>query len=423
MSEVATTESTTCGIRDRVRELRRVRAGDLIPNPSNFRRHPENQRHVLGGVLREIGYADALLVREREDGKLELIDGHLRAETTPDMVVPVLVVDLTEAEAKRLLVHLDPLASMAQVDDTVLKELLGDIGKIEDSLAAELDATERWLEEVMREGGEEVEAPEAQIDRAEELQKEWKTEPGQLWVILGKAGEHRLLCGDSTKAEDVERVMGGKAAALMVTDPPYGVKLDQSWRDAALGDKAMGPGNPSTAVNDERADWSEAWELFSGDVAYVWHAGKYSDVVMNSLRSAGFVIVQQIIWNKSIMVMGRSDYHFKHEPCWYAVRRGKSHGWIGDRTQTTVIEAKSPKHIMAGSDEDKTPHPTQKPIECFGMIRNHAGNVFDPFLGSGTTMVAAEQLGRVCYGVEISPAYVAVALQRMKDMGLEPRLA
>jgi len=186
----------------------------------------------------------------------------------------------------------------------------------------------------------------------------------------------------------------------------------------------MGPGNSRVVENDNRSDWSDAWRLFTGDVAYVWHASRYADVVMGSLRASGFEICQQLIWNKTILVMGRSDYHFKHEPCWYAVRKGKSHGWTGDRKQTTVIDAKSPNHIMSGSSEPKTNHPTQKPIECASIpIRNHEGDVFDPFLGSGTTLIAAEQLNRRCYGIEISPAYVAVVLQRYADAtGKQPTL-
>lgn len=223
---------------------------------------------------------------------------------------------------------------------------------------------------------------------------------------------HRLLCGDSTKREDVERVMDIECE-LMVTDQPYGVKLDQSWRDKALGDKALGKGNSHIVENDDRVDWSEAWSLFKGDVVYVWHASKYTDVVMNNLRESGFDIVQHLVWNKSIMVMGRSDYHFKHEPCLYAVRKGKTHHWIGDRTQTTVIDAPSPNHIMSGSKEDRTDHPTQKPVDCmYKLIMNHDGDVYDPFVGSGTTLIACEHLNRRCRAIEISPVYVAVILER-----------
>lgn len=207
--------------------------------------------------------------------------------------------------------------------------------------------------------------------------------------------------------------MGESRANVMITDPPYGVNLDQSWRDEALGDKKMGPGNASVVLNDDRADWTEAWTLFPGDVAYVWHADRHADIVMASLRTAGFEIRQQLIWNKTILVMGRSDYQFKHEPCWYAVRKGKGSGWIGDRKQSTVIEAASPNHIMSGSKEEKTAHPTQKPAELIlATLKNHKGDVYEPFAGSGTTLIAAEQLGRRCYAIEISPAYCDIIVAR-----------
>jgi len=392
-------------IRDRVSELRRVRAGDLIPNPLNWRKHPKAQADALRGVLSEIGYAGALLARETPDG-LQLIDGHLRAETTPDQEVPVLVLDVDEREAKKLLATVDPLGAMAETDDAMLAELLKDVD-------TDSEAVRSMLDDLADAAGVGPGSGEVVEDEVPEPPVDPITKPGDLWLL----GEHRLLCGDSTKAEDVNLLMAGGAAFMMVTDPPYGVKLDQSWRDKALGDKALGRGNRNVVSNDDKADWTEAWSLFVGDVAYVWHADKFSDVVMGSLRNAGFEICQQLIWNKSVMVMGRSDYHFKHEPCWYAVRKGRSHGWIGDRKQTTVIDAKSPNHIMSGSDEEKTDHPTQKPVECMAyLIRNHDGAVYDPFLGSGTTLIAAEQLGRKCYGMEISPAYCDVIVKRWETL-------
>jgi len=389
-------------IRDRIIDFRRVPGSSLIPNPKNWRTHPPEQADALRGILAQVGYADALIARETPDG-LMLIDGHLRAETTPDEHVPVLVTDLTEAEADTLLACLDPLAAMAGADAVKLSELTA-------TLDIDSAALNEMLDKLKLEHVPEVEVTE---DEVPEPPADPVTKPGDLWIL----GEHRLLCGDSTKAEDVARLMDGEKAFLMITDPPYGVNLDQSWRDKALGDKAMGPGNASVVANDDRADWTEAWELFEGDVAYVWHAGRFSDVVMQSLRSASFEICQQLIWNKSVMVMGRSDYHFKHEPCWYAVRKGKTHRWTGDRKKTTVIDAAPPNHIMSSSKEEKTPHPTQKPVECMSyMMQNHNGDVYDPFLGSGTTLIAAEQLGRKCYGMEISPQYCDVIIERWEKL-------
>lgn len=393
-------------IRDRIKELRRVKSSELLPNPKNWRTHPKAQQDALKGILAEVGFADALLARELDDGSLMLIDGHLRAETTGDQEVPVLILDVDEKESDKLLATFDPLASLAECDKEALDNLLREVDTGSEAL-------QKMLSELAESNGLYLEEKEIQEDEVPEIAEEAITKPGNLWIL----GEHRLLCGDSTKAEDVARLMAGANPFVMVTDPPYGVNLDQSWRDKALGDKAMGPGNRNIVANDDRSDWTEVWQAFPGDVAYVWHAGKFSDVVMKSLRSAGFDICQQLIWNKSVMVMRRSDYHFKHEPCWYAVRKGKSHGWIGDRKQTTVIDAKSPNHIMSGSNEDKTEHPTQKPVECMAyLMRNHQGDVYDPFLGSGTTLIAAEQLGRKCYGMEISPQYCDVIVKRWENL-------
>jgi DNA modification methylase len=206
--------------------------------------------------------------------------------------------------------------------------------------------------------------------------------------------------------------MGGEIIPLMVTDPPYGVEYDADWRNhalrsdgSALGGRAIGK-----VTNDDRADWSEAWMLFSGDVAYVWHAGSKAHIVAESLISSELAIRSQIIWAKNNMVIGRSNYHQKHEPCWYCVREGKTANFTDDRTQTTLWEIDKPVKSDTG-------HSTQKPLECMARpIRNHVfRTVYDPFLGSGTTMVASENLGCKCRGIEINPDYCAVILERMQD--------
>lgn len=252
-------------------------------------------------------------------------------------------------------------------------------------------------------GVDEDEVPEKPVSR---------TRPGYIYQL----GEHRLMCGDSTDADQVGKLMNGKTAILMVTDPPYGVKLDQSWRDKALGSKAVGKGNKNVVANDDRADWFDVWALAPVQVAYVWHSSSFTDVVMDSLRRADFDVRQQIIWNKSVMVMGRSAYHFKHEPCWYAVKTGATAHWIGDRKQVTVWDAAPPNHIMGGSKEERTEHPTQKPVALYEIpILNHCGPedaVYEPFSGSGSGFIACEKLGRKCFGMELNPHYCDVIVER-----------
>jgi DNA modification methylase len=288
------------------------------------------------------------------------------------------------------------------------------------TLANEWDADklEAWGLELPPMDAIELEAEEDDYEMPEQIETD---------IVLGdlfEIGEHRLLCGDSTDSDQVAKLMNGEKAILMVTDPPYGVNYDATWRTDALGDKLMGKPREGLVSNDDRADWTDVWALFEGDIAYVWHASKFTDVVMKSLRDVGFEITQQIIWNKSVMVLGRADYHFKHEPCWYAVRKGKNHNWQGNRKLTTIWDAPPPTHIMSGSKEEKTSHPTQKAAICMSIpIENNTkiGNgVYDPFLGSGTTMVAAHQLKRKCYGMELDPKYCQVIIDRM--IKLDPTL-
>jgi DNA modification methylase len=209
--------------------------------------------------------------------------------------------------------------------------------------------------------------------------------------------------------------MGGEVAVLMVTDPPYGVAYDANWRnemDMANG-KPYGERAIGKVTNDDRIDWGAAYSLFTGDVVYVWHCGRSAREVSQNIEDAGFDIVAQIIWVKNNIVIGRGDYHYKHEPCWYAVRKGKNHNWQGSRKESSVWEIDKPL-------KSETGHSTQKPLECMSKpIENNTAIgdlVYDPFLGSGTTMVAAHRLGRRCFGVEIDPAYCAVSIQRWVDV-------
>jgi len=165
---------------------------------------------------------------------------------------------------------------------------------------------------------------------------------------------------------------------------------------------------------DTIADWSGAFELVpSLEVAYVWHATSHMAEVAEGLERIGFAIRQQIIWVKPQAVISRSAYNWRHEPCWYAVKKGARARWTGGRDQDTVWELASPKQLMAGASEEAYPHPTQKPCECMARpVRNHTGEVYDPFLGSGTTLIASQQEGRSCYGMELEPRYVALAVRR-----------
>ena len=162
--------------------------------------------------------------------------------------------------------------------------------------------------------------------------------------------------------------------------------------------------------NDSRADWREAWSIAPASVAYVWHAGRYASIVAESLEVCDFEIRNQIIWAKDNFALSRGAYHWQHEPCWYAVKKGAKSYWIGDRSQSTLWQINSREDKGHG-------HGTQKPVECMARpLKNHEGDVYDPFIGSGTTMVSAHQLGRICYGMEIDPKYCQVIVDRMRKL-------
>lgn len=254
-------------------------------------------------------------------------------------------------------------------------------------------------------------------DAVPEVPKTAKTKVGDLYIL----GDHRLLCGDSTKKEDVEKVLSGKIPLLMVTDPPYGVEYDPMWRDES-GISRFGKTKAIGKVeNDDIADWTAAWALFPGDIAYVWHSGLHTTVVAKNLEACDFAIRSQIIWVKPAHAMSRGDYHWRHEPCWYAVKKKKNGNWSGDRKQNTVWEFPGVNPAGGGGrgDDEKVGHGTQKPVEC--MRRPIVNNslvrdiVYDPFLGSGTTMIAAQKADRICYGLELSPLYCDMIVQRWED--------
>lgn len=232
----------------------------------------------------------------------------------------------------------------------------------------------------------------------------------------------------------------------MVTDPPYGVKYNPKWRKDVGVNKSSRMGD---VKNDDRASWASAYMHFPGDVAYVWHAGKYSSIVERGLSASGLEVRSQIIWVKRRFALSRGHYHWRHEPCWFAVREScSSVKWNGGRKQQTVwadiVDSWSEKcdmfagrvdeetlvafdaatttvwEISHGDGDVKTIHSTQKPVACMSRPISHHGDqgdvVYDPFLGSGTTISAAEQLGRTCYGMELSPQYCDVIVKRWENL-------
>jgi DNA modification methylase len=240
------------------------------------------------------------------------------------------------------------------------------------------------------------------------------TAVGEKW----RCGDHRVGRGDSTEAADVAHLLNNIRPLLMISDAPYGVQYDAMWREeAGLGVQRQ----TGKIANDDRVDWSAAHRLFPGDLAYIWHAGVHSGPVAAGIVGIGFEIRAQLIWTKPNFVLSRGPYHFQHEPCYYCVRKGARSRWRGDRTQSTVWAVAS-LNPFGGKNQEETAtgHQNQKPIELTRRpILNHTERgdvVYDPFLGSGTTLIAAELTGRICYGIEIVPKYVDLAVCRWQSL-------
>lgn len=383
----------------------------LVPYAANARTHPPEQIAQIAASIAEFGFTVPVLVDERG----VLIAGHGRVLAAQrlglDAVPAIRLGHLSEAQARAYRLADNQIALNSGWDEGLLAAELRALRTEEFDLGL-LGFDQGTLDRLLAETGiaiDDAAAAEAADQPAPEPPTEPITHQGDLWLL----GRHRMLCGDATNAADVVRLLAGVQPHLMVTDPPYGVDYDPAWRNAAGVSATLRTGR---VANDDRAEWREAWALFPGDVAYVWHAGVHARTVIESLEAAGFVMRSQIVWAKPRLVLGRGDYHWQHEPCLYAVRKGATGHWQGARDQTTLWQI-----AMVGAEDDAaTVHGTQKPLECMRrpIVNNSAPGeaVYDPFLGSGTTLIAAELTGRVCYGMEIDPRYCDVTIARWQRL-------
>ena len=370
----------------------------LVPYARNARTHSPVQVDQIAASIREWGWTMPVLIDEQGG----LIAGHgrvLAARKLGLADVPVMVArGWSEAQKRAYVLADNRLALNAGWDEAMLAVELKDLAASAFDTGL-LGFSEDELTALTADGTTGLTDP----DDVPEPRAGVVTVPGDVWLL----GRHRLVCGDCTDAAVVGTALAGIKPHLMVTDPPYGVAYDPAWRNrAGLGaTRRVGK-----VENDDRADWREAWKLFPGDVAYVWHGALHAPTVAESLMAGGFDIRAQIIWAKDALVLGRGHYHWQHEPAWYAVRKAAAGHWAGDRKQTTLWR------IASRGQDAETIHGTQKPVECMRRpIENNSSPgqaVYEPFSGSGTTIIAAEMTGRACHAIELSPAYVDVAVRR-----------
>lgn len=387
-----------------------VPVGQLSEHPKNPRQGDLGQIHES---IEENGFFGAILA-QRSTG--HVLVGNHRYRTVVqqgETQIPCIWLNVDDDRALRILLVENRTNDLASYDDAALADILKDIATTTGTLEGtgfDGDALDAILAD--------LDQPPFQQTEGEDDVPETPEKPvsvlGDLWLL----GEHRVLCGDSTDKDCTSRLCAGTVPGLMVTDPPYGVEYDPTWRDGKGGFSTAPVVQRGKVANDDQVDWSPAWKLFPGDVAYVWHAGIFAGEVAESLSREQFLVRAQIIWAKQQGVFGRGAYHWQHEPCWYVVRKGANANWKGDRTQTTLWQVQN-LNPTGNREEERVGHGTQKPVELMRRpILNHTeadAYVYDPFLGSGSTLIACEKTGRRCLGMELAPEYVDVIVKRWQD--------
>jgi DNA modification methylase len=390
----------------------------VTPYPRNARIHSEANIAKITASIKEFGWTVPILVDE--DTTVLAGHGRLLAARALNMAqVPCLYLrGLSSAQKRAYRLADNRLTLDSDWDFEALKLELAELDF--DLTLTGFDQDE--LDDILGLNG-----PREGEDDTPALEKVAISKLGEIWAL----GRHRLICADACNAAEVARLLAGVTPSVMVTDPPYGVEYDSTWRNdptlCVVGRYKSGDGIKAKGMmwrqrqtahvdNDEQSDWREAYKIFKGNVVYVWHSGLHSSEVAAGLIAADFEIRSQIIWFKSHLVFSRGHYHWQHESCWYAVRTGSKAAWHGDHAQTTVWEIQNLNPIGGARNEPITGHSTQKPVECMRRpILNHTSSgqaVYDPFMGSGTTIIAAETTSRVCYGCEINPLYVDMSIRR-----------
>jgi site-specific DNA-methyltransferase (adenine-specific) len=374
----------------------------LIPYARNSRTHSDEQIAQIAASIKEFGWTNPILI----DGDNGIIAGHGRLSAARKLgheEVPVIELkDLTETQRKAYIIADNRLALNAGWDNEMLtielKELLADNFAL-DILGFDSKELNALLEP-------EVVVGLTDEDDAPALPEEPKTKLGDVYQL----GKHRVMCGDSCSIHDMEKLCGGQLVDMWLTDPPYNVAYEGKTKDALkIQNDSMGDEQFRQFLRD--AYVTADLVMKQGAVFYIWHADSEGYNFRGAAQDAGWKVRQCLIWKKSSMVMGRQDYHWKHEPCLYGWKEGAGHLWATDRKQTTILEFEKPSRNKE--------HPTMKPVALFEyqMLNNTKGGdiVLDSFGGSGTTLLAAEKHGRHGYLMELDPKYCDVIVKRWED--------
>jgi len=356
----------------------------------------------VASAINEFGFRVPVVAKS--DGTL--VDGHLRLKAARKLnlkEIPVLLADdLTEAQIKAFRISVNQVANLAEWDIDLLKIELEGLDELDfdlDLLGFDDDFLSEMLQDEIGEGLTDE-------DAVPDVPDEPITKRGDIWVL----GQHRLMCGDSTMIDDVEKLMDGELADQLVTDPPYNVSYKGKTKESLTLQ------NDSMSNDDFRAFLRDAFScadtvMKQGAVFYVWHADSEGYNFRGACFDVSWTVRQCLIWNKNSMVMGRQDYHWKHEPCLYGWKDGAGHLWNTDRKQVTILEFNRPTKNIE--------HPTMKPVDlmAYQILNNTKGQdiVLDLFGGSGTTLIACEKNNRYARLLELDPKYCDVIVKRWED--------
>lgn len=381
---------------------KKANVADLVPYARNSRTHSDEQVSKIAASIKEFGFLNPVIV----DGENGIIAGHGRVMAAQKLgmeTVPVIEAShLTDAQRRAYIIADNRLALDAGWDEEMLRVEFAEL----EGLGFDLELTGFTLDEIEALEPEELTEGLTDEDAVPEVPDEPVTKLGDVWLL----GNHRLMCGDSTSVDAVGALMAGSAADMIFTDPPYNVAYEGKTKDAL---KIQNDAMDDDAFRQFLRDAYVAADavMKAGAVFYIWHADLEGYNFRGAARDAGWTVRQCLIWKKQTLVMGRQDYHWKHEPCLYGWKDGASHLWAADRKQTTVLEFDRPSR--------NGEHPTMKPVELFEyqMLNNTKGGdiVLDSFGGSGTTIIAAEKNGRVGYLMELDPKYCDVIIKRWQD--------
>lgn len=385
---------------------------ELVPYENNAKRHTREQIAAVEASIREFGFRAPCIVWRNDDGRPEVVAGHARITAAKNLgmkrVPCVSCDDLTDAQRRALTLADNQTTMMTGWDDDLLSYEL-------DTLSMDFDMTDFGFTDEMVGMAETVTAEEHEIPDVIEC----KAKRGEIWQL----GAHRVMCGDATCAEDVERLGGGVLCDLLLTDPPYNVALGQHMRPSEA--RQLHRRTDGLVIDNDswesdegfigflRAAFENAMALLSpGAAFYVWHADTQRGNFLEACRLAGMTVRECLVWAKNTFTLGRQDYQWKHEPCLYGWKDGASHNWYSDRKQSTVLEFDKPT-----ANED---HPTMKPVGLMAyLIQNstkRGDTVLDVFGGSGSTLIACEETGRRCLTMELDPHYCDVIIARWEEM-------